>query len=62
MRALIACPDCPPVRDARALFFEQGFAENVARAFVPFVVTLVLVLLIVRAVERARKGPSHANG
>ena len=51
------CPDCPPAREARTLFFQLDFVRNLLFALSPFVVTLGLVLLIVRAVStRTAKG------
>lgn len=57
-----ACPDCPPVRDARALFFEDGFFMNLAFALAPFAITLGVVAWLVSSISRrARKGMGDAQ-
>ncbi|HLL25988.1 MAG TPA: DUF2243 domain-containing protein [Kofleriaceae bacterium] len=51
------CPDCPPVREARALFFES-FWPNLGTVVVPLVVVLTASAWIVRR----RLGPVPAAG
>jgi hypothetical protein len=53
----LLCPDCPPARAARTMFFSLDFWRNLLTALAPFGVTLV-----VRSVSsRASKGSSDAN-
>lgn len=61
LAARAACPDCPPVRDARAMFFANDLALHLAFALAPFAVTLATVVGIVRSIGgRARKGVGDA--
>jgi len=58
----IGCPDCPPGREARILFFELDFARNLLTALAPFIVTLGAVCLVMRAIATRRvKGDSDAS-
>jgi hypothetical protein len=48
---VIACPDCPPVRAARALARDE-LVTNLLLAALPFVIVLGLVAWIVSRVDR----------
>lgn len=58
--AWLACPDCPPARQARRQFFQLELLHNLVIAISPFIVTLALVLLIVRWSSAPR--PRRTNG
>jgi hypothetical protein len=56
------CPDCPPVHEARALFFGGDFVSNLVSALSPFLAALAVVVLIVRWIGgRARRDVEHAS-
>jgi hypothetical protein len=62
MALAAACPDCPPVRDARAMFFANDLVLHLAFALAPFAATLGVVAWIVRSIGgRARKGVGDAR-
>jgi hypothetical protein len=52
---LLACPDCPTARDARALALGDGFIAHLLIAAAPFVLTLGLIVLIVRALQEKHR-------
>jgi hypothetical protein len=53
---LLACPDCPTARDARGMFWQLDLLRNAAFAVLPFIVTLAIAALIVRAVSTKGSG------
>ena len=50
--AALACPDCPPAREARRWFLERDLGVHLLIAIAPFVVVLALVLAITKLVDR----------
>jgi hypothetical protein len=46
------CPDCVSAREARSMLVDHHLGTNLLIALAPFVVTLVVILLVVRAVQR----------
>jgi hypothetical protein len=55
------CPECPPVREARALVFSEAFWVTAWYALLPFVVVGLVVRVFVRSldqeIEHDRKRP-----
>ncbi len=55
------CPECPPVREARALVFSEAFWVSAWYALLPFVVVGLVVRVFVRSldqeIEDGRKRP-----
>jgi hypothetical protein len=45
------CPACQPAREARTMLIERDLVSNLLIALAPFVITLVVILLVVRAVS-----------
>ena len=45
---MVACPDCPGVREARAMFLGVDLLYNLAAVVLPFAVCIVVVLLSMR--------------
>lgn len=56
-----ACPDCPPVRAARALVWSETFGANAWYALLPFVVFGVIVHQVVRRVDRGAAGDDEPD-
>jgi hypothetical protein len=52
--AVALCPDCEPGRQARALFFGAQLVPTAIDTLLPFVVVLVVVLVVVRRLDRGR--------
>jgi hypothetical protein len=48
------CPDCPPVRAARELVFDELW-RNLALAILPFVVVIAVVLLVRYHLEKGER-------
>lgn len=46
------CPDCAPVRAARAWVLEDAFLVNVLYALLPFAITALVIVLVARGVDR----------
>ena len=46
------CPDCPPVREARALVFSETFWVTAWYALLPFVVVGLVVRVFVRSLDQ----------
>jgi hypothetical protein len=52
---MVACPDCPAAREARAMFLDVDLLFNLAAVVLPFAVCVVIVLLLMRiGMMRAR--------
>jgi hypothetical protein len=49
------CPDCPPVREARALVFSEAFWVNVWYVLLPFAVVSLVVRVLVQSLDREVK-------
>ena len=54
----LACPSCPPGREARSEVWSDGFARNLATAIVPFLL-IGAVALRAEAIGRRGKGGLH---
>jgi hypothetical protein len=58
----LRCPDCPPAREVRTMWFSLDVLHNLVVALSPFVVTLAIILVIVRAVSsRSARGGTDAD-
>ena len=49
--ASAACPDCPPVRDARALVLGDGFWTNALWMVLPFIAIALVLWLAHRIIQ-----------
>jgi hypothetical protein len=47
-----SCPACLPAREARTMLIEHDLTPHLLIALAPFLITLVVILLVVRAVSR----------
>jgi hypothetical protein len=55
LMVMVACPDCPAAREARAMFLDVDLLFNLAAVVLPFAVCAVIVLLLMRiGMMRAR--------
>jgi uncharacterized membrane protein len=54
---LVACPQCPPAREARAMFLDLDVVSNLLIALLPFAVCLAAVFAILRFSEIRRGSP-----
>lgn len=59
LHAMMACPDCPTARDARAMFVEVDLGFNAVVAVLPFAVCIAAVLIILQ-LAAPRSGASGA--
>jgi hypothetical protein len=50
------CPDCPPVRAARALVLGEAWWTNLLRVVLPFVVVAIVLALVARRLARIDRG------
>lgn len=50
------CPDCPPVRDARALVLGDAFLTNVVWSVLPFVVIALVLAWFARQLAKIDQG------
>jgi hypothetical protein len=53
---LLACPDCPPSRLARARVMSEGFTARALAAALPFAVAGAVVAWLGRRVDRDVRG------
>lgn len=53
---LLACPDCPPARLARARVMSEGFTARALAAALPFAVAGAVVAWLGRRVDRDVRG------
>jgi uncharacterized membrane protein len=56
LSATSLCPGCLSARDARTMLFDQELVPTLLIALAPFLVTLAIILLVVRAVSM--RGPA----
>ena len=54
--ASAACPDCPPVRDARALVLGDAFWMNVLWLVLPFVAIALVLAWLARRIAKIDQG------
>jgi hypothetical protein len=53
------CPACPPVLEARALVFSDGFLINATYALLPFVVVGIVMHQFVKRLDRGGRHADH---
>lgn len=54
-----ACPDCPPVRDARALVLGDTFWMNALWMVLPFGVIALVLAGLARQIAKIDQGARH---
>jgi hypothetical protein len=54
--ASASCPDCPPVRDARALVLGDAFWMNVVWTVLPFVAIALVLAWLARQMAKFDQG------
>jgi hypothetical protein len=55
VKASSLCPSCAPGREARALFFGDGFLANMTVVLLPLFLTLAVAILVHRLLVRSDK-------
>jgi hypothetical protein len=45
---MVACPDCPAARDARAMFLEVDLLFNLVVTVLPFAVCIAVALIVLQ--------------
>lgn len=59
---VLACPDCPPSRLARARVLSDDLATNALAATLPFMVTGALIAWIRRRIDQRSEPQGEAQG
>lgn len=54
LQVMVACPDCPAARDARAMFLDVDLLFNLVVALLPFAVWIAVALIVVQLGGRRR--------
>lgn len=58
----LACPDCLPIRDARAILFDNELLLDLSYTLAPFAISLGVIGWLVRALQlRALRGHHGAR-
>jgi nitrate/nitrite transporter NarK len=57
--ASASCPDCPPVRDARALVLGDAFWTNALWIVLPFVAIALVLAWFARQIAKIDQGARH---
>jgi hypothetical protein len=56
LQVMVACPNCPAARDARAMFLEVDLLFNLVVMMLPFMVCIAAALIVVQLVMARREG------